>query len=45
MKETITITEEEYSRLKSDSEFLQALQSVGVDNWSGYEDAQDLISE
>lgn len=40
----ITITQAEYDKLLKDSEFLGALQAAGVDNWSGYSYAQDLMS-
>jgi len=32
-------------QLEEDSNFLNCLRQVGVDNWSGYEDAQDLLEE
>ena len=41
--ETITISKEEYDQLVKDSDFLNALQSVGVDNWEGYSDAFDFL--
>lgn len=28
-----------------DSRFLHALRAAGVDNWGGYENAQDIIAE
>lgn len=40
MEETITITKAEYMRLKERDEFLSCLEAEGVDNWSGYGDAQ-----
>ena len=43
--EKVTITKEEYEKLKDDSLFLQALQGAGVDNWDGYEYAQDSYNE
>ena len=41
--ETITITKEEYDTLCRDSEFLNALELCGVDNWDGYEEAQEMM--
>lgn len=45
MSDTITIDIDEYEELKRDSDFLNALYNAGVDNWSGYEYAQDLFRE
>ena len=42
---TVTISEAVYKQLLRDSEFLDALQACGVDNWDGYEDAQDMMSD
>lgn len=42
-EETITITKKEYDSLVEDSEFLNALQEAGVDNWEGYHIAQEII--
>lgn len=39
-KDTVTISKHEYESLKKDAEFLADLQSAGVDNWHGYEYAQ-----
>ena len=33
---TVTISKKEYNRLVKDSDFLNALHAVGVDNWEGY---------
>lgn len=41
----VTITEEEYDQLFEDSRFLEALRAAGVDNWNGYEVAQEMIEE
>jgi len=43
--ETVTITKEEYDKLVSDSEFLQALRAAGVDNWEGYSNAYDYLDK
>lgn len=42
---TITISKDLYDELVSDSNFLNCLQSAGVDNWDGYEFAQDEFRE
>ena len=44
-EETVTIKKSEYDRLVRDSDFLLCLESVGVDNWDGYEEAQKLQDE
>ena len=41
----VTITLEEYEKLKSDSFWLHCLDEAGVDNWSGIEYAVDLANE
>jgi len=41
--ETITISKEEYDQLVKDSNFLNALESVGVDNWEGYGEAFSFL--
>lgn len=41
----ITISVEEYKRLKKDSEWLGYLESAGVDNWDGYEFAHELARD
>jgi len=41
----VTITQEEYDRLLEDSNFLSALRAAGVDNWSGYGEAFDILEE
>lgn len=45
MEPMITITKDEYEQLKADSNFLICLQNAGVDNWEGYEFAQDDFNE
>lgn len=42
---TVTIPEKEYISLIEDSKFLQALQMMGVDNWSGYDEAIRSMEE
>ena len=45
VEETVTITKGEYEDLLSDVEFLGCLQAAGVDNWGGYEHAQEMMEE
>lgn len=33
------------SKLEYDSDFLESLKACGVDNWSGYSDACDMMEE
>lgn len=42
---TITISVEEYQHLKDRDFFLDCLESAGVDNWSGYGEAQEMYNE
>ena len=39
----VTITQAEYDELLADSAFLACLQEAGVDNWDGYEAAQEMF--
>lgn len=41
----VTIPKKEYDSLVEDSDFLLALEAAGVDNWDGYENAQDIMAE
>lgn len=41
---TITILTERYKELVADQNFLRALQGAGVDNWEGYDAAQEMMS-
>lgn len=43
MEEKVTIDKKEYDELVKDSEFLQALQEAGVDNWGGYSFAVEIL--
>ena len=45
MEETITISKKEYESLLEDQKLLQALQGAGVDNWSGYDYAIEMMRE
>lgn len=38
----ITIEKEEYDRLVHDSEWLACLETAGVENWEGIDEARDL---
>ena len=41
----ILVTEDEYKRLQKDSDFLQCLYAMGLDNWEGYGEARRLQKE
>jgi len=41
----IVLTNEAYNQLIEDSIFLDALRAAGVDNWDGYDIAQDMVRE
>jgi hypothetical protein len=45
MELNITISKEEYEELLKDQKLLQCLQGAGVDNWSGYDYAMELMQE
>ena len=45
MEETITISKKEYESLLEDQKLLQCLQGAGVDNWSGYDYAIEMMRE
>ena len=44
MSDTITILQSEYDALVEDSNFLGALQTLGVDNWEGWDTACQLYN-
>lgn len=44
-KETVTISKEEYEKLKDRDLFLSALEYNGVDNWMYYEYALDDFND
>ena len=44
-QEMVTITKAEYNRLLDNEFWLECLDGAGVDNWEGYEEAQELYSE
>ncbi len=41
--ETVTISKTAYGDLVNDQKFLRALEAAGVDNWEGYDYAQELV--
>jgi len=45
MDETITINKDEYEALVEDSDILECLRAVGVDNRGGWDDAMELYHE
>jgi hypothetical protein len=45
MELNITISKKEYEELLEDQKLLQALQCAGVDNWSGYDYALEIMKE
>lgn len=45
MKVNVTISVSEYEELLEMAEKLEALESMGVDNWSGYGEAMSLLDD
>lgn len=45
LKETVTISKEEYERLLDAESTLDALICAGVDNWAGYGYAMSMLEE
>ena len=43
--EVVTISKQEYDQLVKDSIWLSCLESAGVDNWDGFDMAQDIYDE
>lgn len=41
--DTVTISRAKHEQLLKDQQFLRALQAAGVDNWEGYEEAQEIL--
>ena len=41
----VVMSDAEYEQLAVDSQFLSALRCAGVDNWNGYEEAQEMVEE
>lgn len=44
-EDLVTITRDEYERLQRSEDFLSCLEACGVDNWSGYGDAQEMFED
>lgn len=44
-EETITIPKRIYDNLVSDADWLHALEAAGVDNWEGFDYAQEIYAE
>ncbi len=42
---TVTITKAEYKELRASAAMLNALEACGVDNWEGFDDAQESLEE
>ena len=42
---TVTLTRKEYDELEEAQAFLICLEGAGVDNWDGYEIAQDVMED
>ena len=45
MGNSINISPEEYQRLTEADNKLDALEAAGVNNWEGYDEAMDILSE
>ncbi len=45
MDETVELQRKDYKKLLDDSRLLDALRAAGVDNWDGYDYAQELLEE
>jgi len=45
MSEMITITRKAYDELQESAMWETALDAAGVDNWCGYENAQEIFLE
>lgn len=41
----VSVNEATLDEMADDSQFLAALRCAGVDNWHGYEEAQDMVAE
>ena len=42
-EETVTLTKDEYKILVDNNSFLSCLFKCGVDNWEGYDEAQEMM--
>jgi hypothetical protein len=45
MTDTVTISKERYDELIREEKFLDALRAAGVDNWEGYDYAQEMLDD
>ena len=45
MEEKIEISKSRYEELLNAETFLECLEGAGVDNWSGYEIAQEMFEQ
>ena len=43
--ETVTISKKDYEKLIEDQFWLNCLESAGVDNWDGYDEAIELFKQ
>jgi hypothetical protein len=43
--DTVTIKRTEYARLQERDQWLECLEAAGVDNWDGFEYAQELLTD
>lgn len=43
--DTVTLPRSEYNDLVEDRQWLHSLEAAGVDNWEGYDVAQDMHNE
>ena len=44
-EDSIVIQKKRYEELLESEEFLGCLQAAGVDNWEGYEQAQEILED
>ena len=43
--ETVTMSKKDYEAMLDKLEFLECLIACGVDNWQGYDDAQEMYQQ
>ncbi len=43
--EFVLVPEKEFAEMERSLQFLSALEAAGVDNWEGYEIAQDMMED
>ena len=44
-QEVVLMSKADYDKLRQDQIFLHCLEGAGVDNWCGYEDAQEMMED